>query len=53
VLTPPSALRWFLLLQAVVLVVAAVLAAPGIRRAEIRDPTKSARRAATLGGGGP
>ena len=28
--------------------VAAVLAAPGVRRPEVRDPTKSARRAATL-----
>ena len=25
-----------------------VLAAPGVRRPEVRDPTKSARRAATL-----
>ena len=50
--TLPSAVRWFLVVQALVLVVAAVLAAPGIRRAEVRDPTKSARRAAAVGGGG-
>jgi hypothetical protein len=31
-----------------VLLVAGVLAAPGIRRPEVRDPTKSARRSATL-----
>ena len=48
----PTPLRWLLLVQAVVLIVAAVLAAPGIRRAEIRDPTKSARRAAVVSGGG-
>ena len=48
----PTVLRWFLLVQALVLVVAAVLAAPGIRRADVRDPTKSARRAAAVGGGG-
>ena len=48
----PSALRWLLLAQAVLLAVAAVLAAPGIRRAEVRDPTKTARRAAAVGGGG-
>ncbi len=48
----PTPLRWLLLVQAVVLIVAAVLAAPGIRRSEIRDPTKSARRAAVVSGGG-
>jgi hypothetical protein len=48
----PTPLRWLLIAQALVLMVAAVLAAPGIRRAEIRDPTKSARRAAAIGGGG-
>jgi hypothetical protein len=31
-----------------VLLVAAVLAAPAVRRPEVRDPTKSARRSATL-----
>jgi hypothetical protein len=41
-----------LLLQAIVLAVAAVLAAPGIRRAEVRDPTRTARRAAAVGGAG-
>ncbi len=48
----PSPLRWVLLGQAIALAVAAVLAAPGIRRAEVRDPTKTARRAAAVGGGG-
>jgi hypothetical protein len=32
--------------QFVALLVAAVLAAPAIRRPDVRDPTKSARRAA-------
>lgn len=40
--------HWFLIGQGVVLLVAGVLAAPGIRRPEVRDPTKSARRSATL-----
>ena len=44
----PVATGWLLLGQGVVLLVAAVLAAPGVRRPEVRDPTKSARRAATL-----
>ncbi len=44
----PSSARWLLLGQGAVLLVAAVLAAPGVRRPEVRDPTKSARRAATL-----
>ena len=48
----PSPLRWLLLAQGLVLAVGAVLAAPGIRRAEVRDPTKTARRAAAVGGGG-
>ncbi len=48
----PSPLRWLLLGQGLVLAVGAVLAAPGIRRAEVRDPTKTARRAAAVGGGG-
>jgi GT2 family glycosyltransferase len=38
--------RWLLIAQLVALAVAAVLAAPAIRRPEVRDPTKSARRAA-------
>jgi GT2 family glycosyltransferase len=38
--------RWLLIGQLVALAVATVLAAPAIRRPEVRDPTKSARRAA-------
>ena len=38
--------RWLLVGQLAALLVAAVLAAPAIRRPEVRDPTKSARRAA-------
>jgi len=45
-----SATPWFLVAQAVLLLVAAVLAAPAIRRPEVRDPTRTARRAATVGG---
>ena len=44
----PVSTGWLLLGQGAVLLVAAVLAAPGVRRPEVRDPTKSARRAATL-----
>ncbi len=44
----PSLTHWFLLAQGLILLVAGVLAAPGVRRPEVRDPTKSARRAATL-----
>ncbi|MCW2811825.1 MAG: hypothetical protein JWP61_2283 [Friedmanniella sp.] len=43
-----SVSHWLLLLQGLVLLVAAVLAAPAVRRPEVRDPTTSARRAATL-----
>ncbi len=39
---------WLLILQAALLLVAVVLAAPAIRQPEVRDPTKSARRSATL-----
>jgi hypothetical protein len=39
---------WLLAGQVLVLVVAGVLAAPAIRRPEVRDPAKTARRAATL-----
>jgi GT2 family glycosyltransferase len=46
--TIPSSAGWLLIGQAALLLVAAVLAAPGVRRPEVRDPTKSARRAATL-----
>jgi hypothetical protein len=42
--------HWFLFAQGALLLVAGVLAAPGIRRPEVRDPTRTARRAATLGG---
>jgi hypothetical protein len=38
--------RWLLIAQLAALAVAAILAAPAIRRPEVRDPTKSARRAA-------
>jgi hypothetical protein len=44
----PSSASWLLIGQGAVLLLAAVLAAPGVRRPEVRDPTKSARRAATL-----
>ncbi len=43
-----SPAAWLMIGQGVVLLVASVLAAPGVRRPEVRDPTKSARRAATL-----
>lgn len=46
-----SGAHWFLLAQGALLVVVAVLTAPGIRRPELRDPARSARRAATVGGG--
>ena len=48
----PEPVRWLLIGQGIVLAVGAVLAAPGIRRPEVRDPTKTARRAAAFGGGG-
>lgn len=44
----PTIMPWLLLGQGLVLLVAAVLAAPAIRRPEVRDPAKTARRAATL-----
>ena len=43
-----SPASWLLLLQGAALLVALVLAAPGIRRSDVRDPALSARRAATL-----
>ncbi|HYP45163.1 MAG TPA: glycosyltransferase [Propionibacteriaceae bacterium] len=46
----PTSTRWMLLIQGVLLLVTAVLAAPGIRRPEVRDPARSARRASGLGG---
>jgi hypothetical protein len=44
----PSVSHWFLPAQGLLVAVACVLAAPAVRRPEVRDPTKSARRAATL-----
>jgi hypothetical protein len=44
----PSFTHWFLYGQGLVVVVACVLAAPAVRRPEVRDPARSARRAATL-----
>jgi GT2 family glycosyltransferase len=44
----PSLMPWLLPVQGFVLLVAGVLAAPAIRRPEVRDPAKTARRAATL-----
>jgi hypothetical protein len=44
----PSVMPWLLPAQGLALLVAAVLAAPAIRRPEVRDPAKTARRAATL-----
>jgi hypothetical protein len=46
----PTFTHWFLFGQGVLLIVASVLAAPGIRRPDVRDPARSARRAATVGG---
>jgi hypothetical protein len=46
--TLPSVMPWLLPVQGLVLLVAAVLAAPAVRRPEVRDPAKTARRAATL-----
>ena len=43
-----SPASWFLPFQGLALLVALVLAAPGIRRPDVRDPVLSARRAATL-----
>jgi hypothetical protein len=45
----PSAFGWLLFGQGAGLLVAAVLAAPAIRRPEVRDPARTARRAAVLG----
>ena len=41
---------WLLIAQGVVVAVGLVLAAPGIRRPEVRDPVRTARRAAFVGG---
>ncbi len=43
-----SPASWLLPFQGAALLVALVLAAPGIRRSDVRDPALSARRAATL-----
>ena len=43
----PSFAHWFLYAQGLVVLVAGVLA-PAVRRPEVRDPARSARRAATL-----
>ena len=42
---------WLLIGQGVVWLVAIVLAAPAVRRPEVRDPTRSARRASSVLGG--
>lgn len=47
----PSPAPWLLIGQAAALLVATVLAAPAIRRPEVRDPTRSARRASRVIGG--
>ena len=44
----PSLSHWFLFAQGLVVAVACVLAAPAMRRLELRDPVKAARRSATL-----
>ena len=41
---------WLLIAQGVVVAIGLVLAAPGIRRPEVRDPVRTARRAAFVGG---
>ena len=41
---------WLLVAQGVIVAVGLVLAAPGIRRPEVRDPVRTARRAAFVGG---
>jgi hypothetical protein len=41
---------WMLIAQGVLLAVGLVLAAPGIRRPEVRDPVRASRRAAFVGG---
>ncbi|GAA2098761.1 glycosyltransferase [Microlunatus panaciterrae] len=43
----------WVLVQGLLLVVVAVLAAPAVRRPEVRDPARSARRAATVIGAQP
>lgn len=45
-----SPARWLLVAQGAVVAVGLLLAAPGIRRPEVRDPVRTARRAAFVGG---
>ncbi len=45
-----SPVLWLLIAQGAVVAVGLVLAAPGIRRPEVRDPVRTARRAAFVGG---
>ena len=47
----PSPAGWLLIGEGLVWLVVIVLAAPAIRRPEVRDPTRSARRAASVLGG--
>ncbi|GAA3607451.1 glycosyltransferase [Microlunatus ginsengisoli] len=42
---------WLLIVQGIVWLVVIVLAAPAVRRPEVRDPTRSARRASNVLGG--
>ena len=44
----PSLSHWFLFAQGLLVAVACVLTAPAMRRPELRDPVKAARRSATL-----
>ena len=44
-----SPVLWLLIAQGAVVAVGLVLAAPGIRRPEVRDPVRTARRAAFVG----
>jgi GT2 family glycosyltransferase len=45
-----SPTRWLLIGQGILVAVGLVLAAPGIRRPEVRDPVRTARRSAFVGG---
>ncbi|HET9871577.1 MAG TPA: glycosyltransferase [Propionibacteriaceae bacterium] len=45
-----SATLWWLIGSGILLVIAAVFAAPAIRRPEVRDPARLARRTATMSG---
>ncbi len=48
----PTPARWFLPVQGLVVLLACILAAPAVRRPEVRDPALTARRAATMTGAG-